>query len=216
MSSYPTVLKNESIMNRADDVSAAEAPLRLERSDNQLVDLVLAGDETAFEQLFDRHKRLVAMIGRRYFRRPEEIEEVIQISFAKMFTELGKFRGIHDRSLSSWLVRITSNVCFDILRSQKRKPESLSCELSDHENDVLLDLTAKDPNLAETTIINSDLVDKLLGRLSGDDRALLRMMYAEEMTIADIADALGWTRSNVKIRAWRARASLRKLLQRYL
>lgn len=215
MSSYPTVLKNEAIMNRADE-AAAETPLRLERSDNQLVDLVLAGDETAFEQLFDRHKRLVAMISRRYFRRPEEIEEVIQITFAKMFTELGKFRGVHDRSLSSWLVRITSNVCFDLLRSQKRKPERLSCDLSEHESEALLDLTSMDPNLAETAVVNSDLVDKLLGRLAGEDRALLRMMYAEDMSIADIADTLGWTRSNVKIRAWRARASLKKLLKRYL
>jgi RNA polymerase sigma factor (sigma-70 family) len=71
-------------------------------------------------------------------------------------------------------------------------------------------------NLAETAVVNSDLVDKLLGRLPGEDRALLRMMYAEDMSIADIADSLGWTRSNVKIRAWRARASLKKLLKRYL
>ena len=215
MSSYPTVLKNDTLMHRADEGTVA-AELRLERSDNQLVDLVLAGDQGAFEQIFDRHKRLVALIARRYFRRPEEVEEITQISFAKVYTELGKFRGIHDRSLSSWLVRITSNVCFDTLRSQQRKPERLACELSEHEAETLLDLVEGDANLAETAVVNSDLVDKLLARLPDEDRVLLRMMYAEDMSVADIADSLGWTNSNVKIRAWRARTALKRILKKYL
>src|SRR5688572_9729804 len=129
MSSYPTALQNETFIHRADD-EAAEKSVRFARTDNQLVDLVLAGDGTAFEQIFDRHKRLVAVIASRYFRRPEEIEEIIQISFAKAFAELAAFRGRYDRSLSSWLVRIASNSCLDTLRSQKRKPERLTCDLS--------------------------------------------------------------------------------------
>ncbi len=215
MSSYPTVLKNETLMHRADE-AAAEASLRVERSDNQLVDLVLAGDHSAFEQIFDRHKRLVALIARRYFRRPEEIEEIIQISFAKAYTELAKFRGVHERSLPSWLVRITSNACFDTLRSQKRKPERLACDLSEHEAETLLDRTANDSNIAETSLIDRDLVDKLLAGLPDEDRVLLRMIYAEEMSMADIADAFGWSRANVKIRAWRARSVLKKLVKKYL
>ena len=139
MSSYPSVLSNENIITRADE-RAAEVSLRVERSDNQLVDLVLAGDSTAFEQLFDRHKRLVALIARRYFRRPEEIEEIIQISFAKAYTEMARFRGVHERSFSSWLVRITSNACFDMIRSQRRKPERLACDLSEQETDSLLEI----------------------------------------------------------------------------
>ncbi|MEO7658578.1 MAG: hypothetical protein ABIV48_03095, partial [Pyrinomonadaceae bacterium] len=80
MSSYPTALQNETFIQRAED-DLADLPLTAERTDNQLVDLVLAGDGTAFEQIFDRHKKLVAIIAGRYFRRPEEVEEIIQISF---------------------------------------------------------------------------------------------------------------------------------------
>ncbi len=215
MSSYPTVLSNETIITRADE-RTAEVSLRVERSDNQLVDLVVAGDGTAFEQLFDRHKRLVALIARRYFRRPEEIEEIIQISFAKAYTEMAKFRGVHERSFTSWLVRITSNACFDTIRSQRRKPERLECDLSEPEADALLELSATASDVTESTIVNRDLVDKLLMRMPAEDRALLRMMYAEEMSVADIADALGCSSSNVKVRAWRARNILRKLIRKYL
>lgn len=215
MSSYPTVLKAKTLVHRVDH-STAEAPLRAERTDKQLVDLVLSGDNTAFEQIFERHKRLVAVIARRYFRRPEEDEEIVQISFAKVFVELGKFRGIHDRSLSSWLVRITSNACFDVLRSQKRKPEQLECDLTENETGSLLDLAAGYDSMAEQTVIDRDLVDKLLARVPNEDRILLRMMYAEEMSVADIGAALGWSTAKVKIKAWRARGALRKILKKYL
>jgi RNA polymerase sigma-70 factor (ECF subfamily) len=215
MNSYQTVLNNETLIHRANE-RAVEAPLRVERSDNQLVDLVLAGDGTAFEQIFDRHKRMVALIARRYFRRPEEVEEIIQISFTKAYTEMAKFRGLHERSFSSWLVRITSNACFDMIRGQRRKPERLVCDLSEQEADTLLKLSATSTDSAEKSIVDRDLVDKLLVGMPVEDRVLLRMMYAEEMSVADIADALGCSNSNVKIRAWRARGVLRKLIRKYL
>ncbi len=92
MSIYPTALQSETIIHRADDTPAG-AMVRTERTDAQLVGLILAGDETAFEQLFERHKRLVGSIAARYFRKPEQIEEIVQIAFAKAYSELPKFRG---------------------------------------------------------------------------------------------------------------------------
>jgi|SRR4051812_3124467 RNA polymerase sigma-70 factor (ECF subfamily) len=215
MSSYPTALQDKSLNTHAEDLSAV-MPVRAEMTDNQLVELAIAGDQTAFEQIFDRHKRLVAVVASRYFRRPEEIEEIVQVAFAKAFREIAKFRGDHDRSLASWLVRITSNACFDTLRTLKRKPETLNCELSDRESDAILELTADSSMFAERSTLNRDLIEKLLAKLAPDDRALLHMLYTEEMTVAEIAETLGWTQANVKIRAWRARRSLRKIVSRFL
>jgi RNA polymerase sigma-70 factor (ECF subfamily) len=215
MSSYPTALQNDTFLHRADDESV-DAAVRFARTDNQLVDLVLAGDSPAFEQIFDRHKRLVAVIASRYFRRPEEIEEIVQISFAKAFSELAAFRGRYDRSLSSWLVRIASNSSLDTLRSQRRKPERLTCELSEGEAASLLELTSVDALDEEKLLLERDLVEKLLSDLPETDQILLKMMYAEEMSVADIAEVFGWSRSNVKIRAWRARAALRSVLRKFL
>lgn len=215
MSSYPTALQKQRLIPRADDESA-DAPVRAERTDNQLIELVLAGEGSAFEQLFDRHKRLVAVVASRYFRRPEEIEEILQISFAKAFVELGGFRGVHERSFSSWLVRITTNACLDVLRSRKRHAERLNCDLSDAEAEALLELTAVDSARAENAVLDHDLIEKLMAQIPAADRALLHMLYTEEMSVADIADALGCSRSNVKVKAWRARAAVRKVLKTIL
>ena len=214
MRSYPTALQNENLITRVDDDTAGPA-VQVERTDRQLVDLVLAGDQFAFEQIFDRHKRMVASIAARYFRRPEQIEEIIQVGFAKVYIELARFRGLHELSLASWIARISTNACFDALRSEKRKPEDLCCDLTDGEAESLSVFASDTPD-AEKAILERDLAEKLLSRVPADDRALLEMLYVEEMTVAEIAGITGWSQSKVKVRAWRSRNALRRVLRKFM
>ncbi|MEO5860400.1 MAG: sigma-70 family RNA polymerase sigma factor [Pyrinomonadaceae bacterium] len=216
MSSIREAFQPEGILGYAGDEKVISGAVRAVRTDPQLIELVLAGDEYAFEQIFDRHKRIVARTAARYFQRPEQIEEIIQVAFAKAFVELPKFRGEHELSLPSWLCRIAANACLDTLRSQKRKPEDLQCELSTGEAETILDLTASPGQSSEESLISRDLSQKLLAHLPQDDRALLQMLYVEDMSVAEIGDLLGWSVSKVKIRAWRARHSLRKVLKKYV
>lgn len=212
MSTLQTALQNETLIRRAED-ECIDTAVRAERTDAQLVEIVLAGDGTAFEQLFDRHKRLVASIASRYLRRPEQIEEVVQTAFAKTFVELKRFRGEHDLSFPSWLAKITTNTCLDLLRSQKRKPEDFAEDIRGLE---LIQIENAAHRSSEDSVIDRDLAEKLLSHVAADDRALLQMMYAEEMCIADIAAQFGWSVSKTKVRAWRARHSLRRIVKRYL
>ena len=210
-----TALQDETLIARVDK-EAAGPHVRAELTDRQLVDWSIEGSDEAFEQIFDRYKRPVAAVAAKYFRRPEQIEEIIQISFAKAFTELAKFRGQHDASLGSWLTRIAANACLDQIRSKKRKPEELNCDLSQNETETLLDLAACKEQNAEQDLALRDLSDKLLSLLPEDDRGLLQMLYVDEMSVAEIAVLVGWSRSKVKIRAWRARNALRRVLGQYL
>ena len=216
MSSIREAFQRDGIVGYAGDEIVVSGAVRAVRTDSQLIELVLAGDEYAFEQIFDRHKRTVARTAARYFQRPEQIEEIIQIAFAKAFFELPKFRGAHELSLPSWLGRIAANACLDLIRTLKRKPEDLQCELNTGEAETVVDLTASTGVSSEESIISRDLSQKLLAHLSADDRALLQMLYVEEMSVAQIADLLDWSVSKVKIRAWRARHSLRKVLKKYV
>lgn len=214
MSSYPTALQDDTIITRGEDESFASR-IRVELSDRQLVESVLAGDETAFEQIFDRYKRLVASIASRYFRQPQQIEEIIQITFAKVFFDLKNFRGEHELSLAGWLGKIAATSCLDVLRNRKRKPENLLCELSDAEGRVIFEHAGSDAS-SENALIDRDLAEKLLAGLPPEDRALLQMLYAEDMSVSEAAAALGWSKSKIKVRAWRARNKLRKVLKRYM
>lgn len=212
MNIFQDTLQNETLISLAED-EYVDTSVRAERADAQLVEMVLAGDGTAFESLFERHKKLVASIAARYMRRPEQIEEVVQIAFAKIFVELKRFRGEHDLSFVGWIARITTNSCLDLLRRQRRRPEDLVEDIGGFEA-VTQDLTGF--RSSEDELIDRDLADKLLSHLAADDRALLHMLYAEEMSIAEIAGQFRWSMSKTKIRAWRARHNLRRILKRYM
>jgi RNA polymerase sigma-70 factor, ECF subfamily len=207
----PVIYQNEILIARAEN---AEISVCAEKTDEQLVEFVLTGDENAFEQIFDRYKRLVAAIAGGYFQRPEQVEEIIQITFAKAYAELKNFRGAQDFSLASWLGRIARNVCLDALRTQKRKPENLFCEFSAERIEMLFADFRQTEKNAEKLLIERDLAEKLLARLQPEDRAVLQMLYEEEMSIAQVAEATGWSSVKVRVRAFRARHALRKILKR--
>jgi RNA polymerase sigma-70 factor, ECF subfamily len=212
---YTPAWPDEILMTRADDQSAAPATAA-EKSDARLVELTLAGDEAAFENLFDRYKRLVGSVAGRYFRQPEQIEEIIQISFTKIYFELDNFRGRHDFSFPSWLGRIATNVCLDLLRKQKRRPENLECDLNEAETAVLFTDSPAGEKNTEKNLVARDLAEKLLARLTAEDRALLQMLDGEEMSVGEIAEMTGWSKSKIKVRAFRARRALRKILGKLL
>jgi RNA polymerase sigma-70 factor (ECF subfamily) len=217
MSSIPETLNRESVLSaRTGDDIVTSGAVRALRTDAQLIDLILSGDQYAFEELFDRHKRHVARVAARYFHRPDQIEEVIQVAFAKAFLELGKFRGEHSFSFPSWIGRIAANACLDQIRTHKRKPEDLHCELSEGETQTVLDLAEDSGASPEQALVNRDLANKLLEKLDIEDRALLHMIYVDEMSVAEVGEFFGWSKSKVKIRAWRARNSLKKTLRKYL
>lgn len=190
-----------------------------EPPDVELVTRAARGDdEEAFEELFKRHRRRVALIAGRFFRQREQIEEIVQEAFTKAYFALNDFSNQQEASFASWLARITFNTCYDELRRLKRRPES---SLSDVTEEEAAWLTAQSRTVGternvETTAISRDLAAKLLARLSPEDRLVLVMLDAEGMSVAEISKLNKWSISKVKVRAHRARASLRRVLERFV
>src|SRR3954452_20593691 len=143
-----------------------------EPSDAELVTRAAKGEEEAFEQLFLRHRRRVALIAGRFFRRREQIEEIVQESFAKAYFALADFSNQQEASFAAWLARISFNVCYDELRRQKRKPESSMSEVSEEESGWLNEqFRAGGASVnVEAAAVARDLATKLLSRLSPEDR----------------------------------------------
>ncbi|MGI9106890.1 MAG: RNA polymerase sigma factor [Pyrinomonadaceae bacterium] len=194
------------------------APSTDEPPDVVLVARVRAGDEAAFEELFHRHRRRVALIASRFFHRREEIEEIVQESFTKAYFALEDFSPQPDASFAAWLARIAFNSCYDELRRGKRRPGNAASAVSEEEAAGLkqrLRLQGAEGNV-ESALVARDLAGKLLARLSPEDRLVLVMLDVEGMSIAEIAQSVKWSISKVKVRAHRARASLRRVLERFL
>lgn len=184
------------------------------RNDDALAAAALAGDETAFPRLFERHKRLVAHIAFRFFHRRTEVEEIVQEAFAEAFCSLESFQGGHEKAFAGWLARITVHTCYRELRRGGRKNETAMCDLNEDEAERLARCLADDKPI-EQDLVSRDLAFKLLDVLSPEDRLALTMLHLDELSIAETAAATGWSVPKVKMRAHRARAVLQKALKRF-
>jgi RNA polymerase sigma-70 factor (ECF subfamily) len=208
------------VMADSSDPVNLEQPARsiVEPSDVELVSLAREGDEAAFEELFNRHRRRVALIASRFFRQREQLEEIVQESFTKAYFALSDFSNQQEASFAAWLARIAYNSCYDELRRSKRRQESALSNISEEDAEWLTE-TLSAPEVGgdiEEVAVTRDLADKLLSRLTAEDRMVLVMLDAEEMSVSEIAGLTGWSISKVKVRAHRARASLRRVLKRFL
>ncbi len=202
----------------AEMARAGVAVQTAEPSDHELVARVRGGEEEAFEELFNRHKRRVASIASRFFRQPEQIEEVLQESFTKAYFALADFSNAREESFAAWLARIAFNCCYDELRRLKRRPESSLGDINVEESAWLRERLRSDGagEDVEGAAIARDLASKLLKRLSPEDRLVLVMLDVEGLSVSEIAKINRWSDSKVKVRAHRARASLRRLVERFL
>lgn len=193
------------------NLSATKLSEPSEITDDELVKLVLAGDEAAFSCVFERYRKLVIHLVSRFFRQRQEIEDVMQQSFTKIYFSLKDFRGGHDKSFSAWASRLTINACYDELRRRGRRSENLFSEFSDEERECFEQIATENSPNAEKSLIAKDLAEKVLSRLDAKERLALTLLHGEEFSVAEVANIVGWSESNVKTRLFRCRNNLRNI-----
>ena len=182
-----------------------ESPL----ADERLVQMTLAGDETAYAEIFERYKRPLTRVVGRYFRERSEIEEFVQQSFTKAYFSLRNFRGGEDKSFAAWITRIAINVCYDEFRRRGRKGESLFSEMTDTENDYLQSVADGREIAADRSLVASQLAEKVLSSLDAKDRMAMTLVYSEDHSLNEVAAAIGISISNLKSRLFRCRNQIR-------
>ena len=182
------------------------------KSDSELIAAVLRGDSESFESLIRKYQPRVFATARRYARREDEVEDIVQEIFIKAFQKLSSYRG--DAPFEHWLMRLAVHTCYDFLRMHQRKKENSFGELSTEENDWLEHFVAEPSADLEKAAAAKALVDKILDQLSPSARLVITLLEIEERSIKEIAALTGWSVSLVKVRAFRARAEMRKCLRR--
>src|SRR5215831_9590267 len=199
------------------DCTVPERDIAAQESDDMLAAMSSLGDQEAFERLFIRHRKRIARLIGRFFSTPEAVEDIAQEVFTKVFFALPGYKPDPAASFSAWLSRITINTCYDRLRRDRRRPEDSIASISELEAARLHGrLSNTCGSNAESMLISRDLAKKLLANLRPEDRIVIALLEIDDMPVAEIAMLTGWSKSKVKVRAHRARASLRRILSRYL
>jgi len=198
----------------ASSVGVPVAPsllLNPDPSDAEVVAEVLAGDTARFEVLVCRYQPRLFGTARRYARREDEVQDIVQEIFLKAFSKLGSWRA--DAPFEHWLMRMAVHTCYDFLRSHQRNREHNTTDLSDDESDWLerhASAPASDGHDADAA---RTLVGKVLDKLSPPARLVITLLELEDRSVKEIAALTGWSVPLVKVRAFRARAEMKKILR---
>jgi len=182
----------------------------MERSEAELIAAVLKGDAASFEPLVRKYSPRVFATARRYARRESEIEDIAQEVWLKAFDKLKSFRG--EAPFEHWLMRMTVRTCYDFLRGHQRNRESSFSEISEPEQDWLEKFVADPGSAAEDADAARLLVNRVLEKLPPPARLVIQLLEIEDRSVKEIAQLTGWSVPLVKVRAFRARAEMRKLL----
>lgn len=183
-------------------------------SEEQLVRRAQQGDNGAFEELLLLHQKKIYNLCLRMSANQDDALDLSQEAFIKAWRSIGQYQ--FEASFSTWLFRLTSNVCIDFLRRKKRRQEtSLTESYDDSDEGAELSLSDSQP-LPEQQAITNETKRELaqaMAQLAPDHREILQLRVIEDLPYEQIADILGVRVGTVKSRLARARLSLRKILK---
>ena len=174
-------------------------------SDQELMQLVQAGDLTPAAELYDRYSSRIYNFAYRFLKNSEAAEDAVQEVFVKMIKHASQFHG--DAKLSTWLFSITANWCRDYLRKADNRPKD--------SDDVLLTLPASRELSPDRVLERRETelrIQKALLTLTPEQREAILLSRYQGLSYAEIAQISGCSEGAVKTRVFRAMETLKKAL----
>lgn len=176
----------------------------------QLIDAARQGDQDAFAGLVRLYEKRVFALTTRMCKNPEDAAEAAQEAFLAAWQGLKFFRG--ESSFSTWLYRLASNACVDLLRKEGRHQAAAGPSLDDEELNIdAVDSLPTPQEAAERKELRQQ-IEKGLAALSPEHRQVLILREMHQLSYDEIAETTGMDIGTVKSRISRGRKQLRKIL----
>jgi RNA polymerase sigma-70 factor (ECF subfamily) len=182
-------------------------------TDQEIIQQILSGQTEAYGELIRQYNKKVVGYCLSMLSNQTEAQEAAQDIFVKAYHSLRKFKG--NSSFSTWLYRITTNHCLDILRKRTRRKTVSLDALVEAEGDHIERLFAVE-STAASPLENRDLIQKILATLPEDYRTILTLREADGLEYQEIADVMDCSLDAVKGRLSRARKQLQEHLRHFL
>src|SRR5215468_6534451 len=169
--------------------------------DRELIVRAQKGDRSAHEAIINQYSAMVFRLIGRFFRYREDVEDIAQDVFLKLFARIDQVRP--DENFSGWLARVTVNTCYDELRKTRRRKTAM--EMYGPECFKEPTVAPPEPDMFGKAKIALQTLDPKL-------RIPLILKEVEDMSVEQIARSMGLTQTNVKVRLFRARKKLAAML----
>ncbi|MDY5613381.1 sigma-70 family RNA polymerase sigma factor [Dysosmobacter sp.] len=181
-----------------------------EQQEQKWISAAQKGDQDAFEALVRLYEKRVFALTSRMCRNSEDAAEAAQEAFLAAWQGLPFFRG--DASFSTWLYRLASNACVDLLRREGRHQAAAGPSLDDEELNLDVPDQAPGPHEAAERRELKEQIEAGLQALSPDHRQVLVLRELHQLSYDEIAETLDLDLGTVKSRINRGRKQLRNFL----
>jgi RNA polymerase sigma-70 factor (ECF subfamily) len=174
---------------------------------------ITQGDDAAASELLHHFYPFVLKLVRAHLPRRTGEDDLVQMIFIKIFQKLDQYRA--RVPLEHWMSRIAVNTCLNALRAERIRPE---LRLADFDPDVAgaiekIATTEVDAATNNDVDVAKKLVADLVAQLSSEDRLVVSLLHLEEKSVDEIRALTGWSRAAIKVRAFRARTKMKKMLE---
>ncbi|MBL7219687.1 MAG: RNA polymerase sigma factor [Phycisphaerae bacterium] len=175
-----------------------------DQADIRNIRATLAGDGEAYSRLICKYQNEISARMWRFSRDRRELEELVHDVFVEAYVSLKGFKA--RAPFSHWLNRIATRVGYRLWKKLKRRGER-EAPLQDW--DQFLQTDPQEPWEPREA---AEMVHTLLAQLRPRDRLVLTLMYLDELSVNEIAERTGWSKTMVKVQVHRARNRLKALM----
>jgi len=175
----------------------------LVQTDAELVSRCINGDSSAFEEIVTKYKKLVYSVVYKMIPDREEVNDVSQEVFIRLYKSLEKYNP--EYKMSTWIVKITTNLCLDTLRKKKQDTVTL---------DDAIGVSSGADTPEETLIKNQRtlLIKNAVDELPDKYKILITLFHNNGMSYEEMTKVLNEPMSIIKNRLYRARLMLKQKL----
>ena len=179
---------------------------RKETEEKRWLRKALDGDNTATECIYRKHVRYLSALCSRYITEDEDIRDVLQESFIKIFTSLDRFRYRGEGSLKAWMAKITLNETLKFVRNNSRLPiDSIDDK----------DMNIADGDSMETEDIPTDVLHQLIRELPDGYRTVFNLYVIDDKSHKEIAQLLGIKENTSASQLHKAKSMLAQKIKHY-
>jgi RNA polymerase sigma-70 factor (ECF subfamily) len=185
----------------------------MEHGEQLLLEKAKSGDVAAFEELIEAYQKKVFNLALRIIGNYDDAADLAQETFVRIFKAISNFK--EQSSFSTWVYRITTNVCLDEIRKRKnKKVVSIDEDIHMDDGDMKRQVISEDPGpdeAAERAEVRR-VVNNAINRLPEDQRVVITLRDLHGMSYEEIAKILDLPGGTVKSRINRARLALKNVL----